>query len=85
MNKILAKAWNVVRHEPVAAWGLLASAVLNWAAWQFGLDAHWVDAVSTFLIVVGVPVVRSRVTPMAVLDDFTKNAVAQAAKDQKKA
>lgn len=56
---LVAKA----KAEPVAFWGVAATVVLNAVALHFGLSAHVVDLVATGLTLVGIPVVRARVTP----------------------
>lgn len=55
-----------LRHEPVAVWGVVLAAVLT-AAPAAGVPAHDVDLIATVLTVVGVPVVRRKVTPLAAL------------------
>lgn len=60
LQKVVAKA----KSEPVAFWGVVATVVLNAGALHFGMSAHVVDLVATVLTLVGIPVVRSRVTPV---------------------
>lgn len=85
IKSVAAKVWNTVRHEPVAVWGLLAAAALNFVALQFGLSAHWVDLISTGLMFAGIPVVRSKTKPVALLKQAAVDVAAQVAKDAKKA
>lgn len=63
LKSLVSKIVVLVKKEPVAFWGLLAGAALNVAAPLLHLHAGQIEAVSTGLTLVGIPVVRSKVTP----------------------
>lgn len=64
VKSLVAKAVAKIKSEPVAFWGVLATAALNAVALKFGLSGHVVDVVATILTLVGIPVVRSKVSPV---------------------
>lgn len=56
----------VLRREPVAVWGVVAAAGLG-VLTAAGVPARDVSLVGTLLPLLGVPVVRRKVTPTAAL------------------
>lgn len=56
----------LVRHEPVAVWGVVVAAALA-ALPALGVPTGVVTAVGAVVTLLGVPVVRGRVTPVAAL------------------
>ena len=61
LKNYLGAVLHLVRHEPVAAWGLTATLLINAIAAYFHLSAETVQVVSSFLVVLGIHVVRRKV------------------------
>lgn len=60
--KLLARVWALIRHEPVAVWGTLITALIGVPALA-GVPAWVITVIVTVLTALGVPVVRSQVSP----------------------
>lgn len=58
----MSKFLNKLRHEPVAVWGAVFSAALVIAG-ALGVSATWLATAGAVLSILGIPVVRSQVTP----------------------
>lgn len=60
MNRLVAK----LRHEPVAFWGGLLAALLAVLTY-LGVDQNTLGLVGTVATLLGIPLVRSQVSPVA--------------------
>lgn len=58
MSKILA----FLKHEPVAVWGTVLAALIGVLA-AVGVPSHVIEVITAVASVLGIPVVRSQVTP----------------------
>lgn len=83
LKSLTKKVVSLVEKEPVAVWGVVAAAVLNAVAPLLHLHAGQIQAVATGLGLVGIPVVRSKVSPAQAVKavvDGAKDAAPPAAK-----
>lgn len=66
LKQLLTLIATKLRHEPVAVWGVVLAAVIGILRGA-GVDANVVDTITAVATLVGIPVVRRKVTPMAAL------------------
>lgn len=71
---LAVKALDVLRREPVAVWGVVLAAVVC-ALPALGVSAAVVEAVSAIISLLGIPVVRGKVTPLAAVEALIKGAL----------
>lgn len=67
------KALHILRHEPIAVWGLVLAAVLGVLP-LFGVPYLVINSIGTALTLLGVPVVRGKVTPKAAVQALIDGA-----------
>lgn len=71
--KVLAKALYILKHEPVAVWGVVAAAALGVLA-SLGVTSGVTSVIAGALSLVGIPVVRGLVTPSEAIAAFVEGA-----------
>lgn len=72
LKRVLRAAGHVVRREPVAVWGVVIAAAVGVVASRTGFDVS--TYVGIVLPLVGIPVVRGKVTPMDALKALVNGA-----------
>jgi hypothetical protein len=66
LKQLLTLVATKLRHEPVAVWGVVLAAAIGILRGA-GVDANVVDTITAVATLVGIPVVRRKVTPAAAL------------------
>ena len=72
VKRATSAAVRVLRREPVAAWGVVVAAAIGLVTTLTGHDVSTV--VDVVLPLVGIPVVRGKVTPIAALKALVDGA-----------
>ena len=78
MKNLLSSVLLRLKHEPVAVWGVLIAAALSGAP-LLGISSASVNIAVTVLTLLGIPVVRGKVTPAAALGALLEGAKAEGA------
>jgi hypothetical protein len=67
VKSFFSKVVDVLKKEPVAVWGVVLAAILGLLP-LVGVPASTVVAIGAVLSLLGIPVVRGQVTPLAALE-----------------